>query len=90
VYLPPNLVGLKMSWLTVAIAVACQVLHAFAPSVANVLRETMDGPHRAGFAPRRSVCTRALAGGLRIEGPNVRCVGWAVPAPFVGRSSTAW
>jgi hypothetical protein len=61
VYLPPNLVGLKMSLLTVAIAVACQVLHIVAPSASNLLRETIDGPHRAGFAPRRSVCTRCVS-----------------------------
>ena len=63
VYLPPNLVGLKMSWVTVAIAVAAldsaflDIFH-----VVFVQRVAMAGAHReAGFAPRRSVCTGALA-----------------------------
>lgn len=36
-YLPPNLVGLKISWPTVAIAVTCQALHL---TVASVLEHT--------------------------------------------------
>lgn len=63
VYLPPNLVGLKMSWVTVAIAVA-----ALDSALLRILqgvfvhRVAIGDAHRAaGFAPRRSVCMGALA-----------------------------
>lgn len=59
VYLPPNLVGLKMSLLMVAMAGHRQHHHGALGIVGmRILRVAMDGPamHReAGRAPRRSV-----------------------------------
>jgi hypothetical protein len=66
----------------------------------GVLRETIDGPHRAGFAPRRSICIGRISTPiLRIE-PQLRAhkahhtcaVRWEVLDSIVigGRGAGSW
>jgi hypothetical protein len=61
-----------MSWPTVAIATPCQISCIVAAWCIIVHRETMDGPHRAGFAPRRRDWIWRISRRVLYKGPQLK------------------